>query len=42
MRIAEDEYKEKWKVNVMDGSVAFGSARDNWALSLPFMKKRKD
>ncbi|MEK6893640.1 MAG: elongation factor EF-2 [Nanoarchaeota archaeon] len=40
MRIAEPEYKEKWKVNVEDGSVAFGSARENWALSLPFMKKK--
>lgn len=40
MRIAEDEYKEKWKVNVADGSVAFGSARDNWALSVPYMKKK--
>ena len=40
MKIAEPEYKEKWKVSVSDGSVAFGSARDNWALSLPFMKKR--
>ncbi|MDO8509121.1 MAG: elongation factor EF-2 [Nanoarchaeota archaeon] len=39
MQIAEPEFKEKWKVNVADGSVAFGSARDNWALSLPFMKK---
>jgi len=40
-RIAEPEYKEKWKVNIADGSVAFGSAKDNWALSLPFMKKRR-
>src|SRR3989338_3905161 len=40
-RIAEPEYKEKWKVNVQDGSVAFGSARDNWALSFPFMEKKK-
>ncbi|MBX4195973.1 elongation factor EF-2 [Candidatus Pacearchaeota archaeon] len=40
MQIAEPEYKEKWKVNVMDGSVAFGSAKENWALSLPFMKKK--
>jgi elongation factor 2 len=39
-QIAEPEYKEKWKVNIADGSVAFGSARDNWALSLPFMKKK--
>lgn len=39
-QIAEPEYKQKWKVNINDGSVAFGSARDNWALSLPFMKKK--
>ncbi|MBI2140159.1 elongation factor EF-2 [Candidatus Woesearchaeota archaeon] len=39
-RIAEPEFKEKWKVNIQDGSVAFGSARDNWALSLPFMQKK--
>jgi len=40
MQIAEQDYKEKWKVSVADGSVAFGSARENWALSFPFMKKR--
>src|SRR3989344_5089222 len=40
MQIAEQDYKEKWKVNVADGSVAFGSARDNWALSIPFMQKK--
>src|SRR3990167_5120864 len=40
MQIAEPEFKEKWKVNVMDGSVAFGAARENWALSLPFIKKK--
>jgi elongation factor 2 len=39
-RIAEPEFKEKWLVNINDGSVAFGSARDNWALSVPFMKKK--
>lgn len=38
--IAEKDYKEKWKVNIQDGSVAFGSARENWALSLPYMKKK--
>ena len=41
MQIAEQEYKEKWQVNVQNGSVAFGSARENWALSLPFMQKKK-
>ena len=40
MAIAEQDYKEKWQVNVADGSVAFGSARENWALSVPFMKKK--
>ena len=38
--IAEPQYKQAWKVNVQDGSVAFGSARENWALSFPFMQKR--
>ncbi len=38
-KIAEDEYKHKWQVNVDMGTVAFGSAVHNWALSVPFMKK---
>ncbi len=40
LNIAEKGLGEKWRVNVQDGSVAFGSARQNWALSLPFMKKK--
>ena len=40
-QIAEPEYKEKRKADIKNGSVAFGSARDNWALSLPFMEKKK-
>lgn len=39
-RIAEAEFREKWKVSIANGSVAFGSARDNWALSLHFMQKK--
>ncbi|HTY44261.1 MAG TPA: elongation factor EF-2 [Patescibacteria group bacterium] len=39
-QIAEKEFKQKWKVSVADGSVAFGSARENWAMSIPFMKKK--
>jgi len=39
--IAEKEFKDKWKVNIMDGSVAFGSARENWALSVQYMQKKK-
>jgi len=38
--IAEPEYKEKWKVSILDGSVAFGSARDNWGMSVPYMKQK--
>jgi len=38
--IAEPQYKERWKVSIMDGSVAFGSARENWALSFAFMQKK--
>ena len=38
-KIAPPEYKQKWKVNVADGSVMFGSAYSNWALSIPFMQK---
>ena len=40
-QIAEKEFASKFKVNVTDGSVAFGSARENWALSIPFMMKKK-
>ena len=39
-QIAEKDYKEKWKVNVADGSVIFGSAKDNWAMSVQYMKKK--
>lgn len=39
--IAEKEYRQKWKVNVQEGSVAFGSAFHNWALSIQFMQKNK-
>ncbi|MFC1728256.1 elongation factor EF-2 [Nanoarchaeota archaeon] len=38
-KIAEEEYGTKWKVDVNNGSVAFGSAFHNWALSIPYMQK---
>ena len=38
--IAEPEFKEAWKVSIKEGSVAFGSARENWALSFPYMQKK--
>ncbi|HKL23524.1 MAG TPA: GTP-binding protein, partial [Candidatus Nanoarchaeia archaeon] len=39
-KIAPEGYKEKWKVNVAEGTVAFGSAFHNWALSVPYMKEK--
>ena len=40
VQIAEEGYKDKWQVSVGDGSVAFGSAFHNWALSVPYMKEK--
>jgi len=39
-QIAEEEYGNKWQTNVQEGSVAFGSAFHNWALSIPYMKEK--
>ncbi len=39
-KLAEPEFRVKWQASVNDGSVAFGSARDNWALTIPYMKKK--
>ncbi len=39
--LCPEEFKGKWKVSVQDGSVAFGSAFHNWALSVPFMQEHK-
>lgn len=46
-KIAAPELKERWRsqglprpyVNVENGSVCFGSAFHNWAMSIPYMKK---
>jgi elongation factor 2 len=38
-KYAEEKYKDKWTVNVLDGSVAMGSAVKRWAISIPYMKK---
>jgi len=38
--MAEEKYEEEgWKVSVQDGTVAFGSALYNWAISMPFMQR---
>ncbi|RLI99383.1 MAG: elongation factor EF-2, partial [Candidatus Aenigmatarchaeota archaeon] len=38
-KYAEEEFKDKWQVNVNDGSVGFGSAVRNWAISIPYMQR---
>lgn len=35
----EEKYKAGWRVDAAVGNVAFGSARYNWAVSVPVMKK---
>lgn len=39
-QIAEEEFGERWQTNVQDGSVCFGSAFHNWALSIPYMQEK--
>jgi elongation factor 2 len=39
LKFSEEQYKDKWVVNVNNGSVAFGSAVRNWAISVPRMQK---
>lgn len=38
-KLAPEEFKNEWVVKVEDGSVAFGSALYNWAISVPFMER---
>ncbi len=40
-KYAEERFHEDWIVKVDDGSVAFGSAFRNWAISFPYMKEKK-
>ncbi len=37
--MAPEDHKEDWLVDVKTGKVAFGSAYNNWATSIPYMKK---
>ncbi len=39
-KFSEEQYRNKWMVNVNEGSVAFGSAVKNWAISVPIMQKK--
>jgi len=38
-KMVPEEFKGKWDVKVENGSVAFGSAFYNWAISAPYMEK---
>src|SRR3989338_7801830 len=38
-KYAPIEYQDAWSVDVNKGTVAFGSAYNKWAMSIPFMKK---
>ncbi len=40
MDISPKGYGERWQVNVQEGSVCFGSAYHNWALSIQYMQKK--
>jgi len=37
---AEPEFRKKWKLHPMQGTVAFGSAKDRWGISIPMVQKK--
>ncbi|MCE4628074.1 MAG: elongation factor EF-2, partial [Desulfurococcales archaeon] len=37
---AEPQFRKKWKLNPAEGTVAFGSAKDRWGISIPMVKKK--
>jgi elongation factor 2 len=38
-KYADEETAEEWKMSVENGTVAFGSALMNWAISMPYMQE---
>ncbi len=38
-KYADEETAEAWEMGVQDGTVAFGSALKNWAISFPYMQE---
>ncbi len=38
-KMVPKEFKDEWKVDPANGSVVFGSAYHNWAISVPWMKR---
>ena len=39
MNILPAPLNKQWQVSIQDGTVAFGSAKNNWAISAPFMQR---
>ena len=39
MNILPAPLNKQWQVSIQDGTVAFGSAYNNWAISAPYMQK---
>jgi len=39
LKLLPDDLKGPWALSVESGNVAFGSARNKWAISVPYMKK---
>ena len=39
MNILPKPLNKEWQVSIQDGTVAFGSAYNNWAISAPYMQK---
>ncbi|MEA3559396.1 MAG: elongation factor EF-2 [Candidatus Thermoplasmatota archaeon] len=39
-KMVPSEFKKEWYVSPENGTVAFGSAYHNWAISIPFMKEQ--
>ncbi|MEM0155995.1 MAG: elongation factor EF-2 [Thermoplasmataceae archaeon] len=40
-KYSTERFKQAWQVNVQEGRVAFGSAFNNWAISVPAMARTK-
>ncbi|MEM3412186.1 MAG: elongation factor EF-2 [archaeon] len=40
-KYAPEEFKDSWQVSVQNGTVCFGSAYNNWAISWPYLQKTK-
>nr|A9A9U4.1 RecName: Full=Elongation factor 2; Short=EF-2 [Methanococcus maripaludis C6] len=38
-KMAPEEFKKDWLCDVVTGKVAFGSAYNNWAISVPYMQR---